>query len=311
VRRRAVCLLVCALVAAGCGAGAGDSPDAVRLTVTDGFGARSVVERPEPEVGGSDTVMRVLQRNAEVRTRFGGKFVHSIEGFSGGREGGRPVDWFFYVNGVLAEEGAAGIEVRGGDSIWWDRRDWGVTNRVAAVVGSFPEPFVHGIGGERLATRIDCDQAVEAACDAVQKTMTSAGVVAGQSLPGTEGGAESVRIFVGRWPQIRGDRAVGQIERGPKISGVFARLDEDGRTIEALDARGRAVRRLGPGSGLIAATRWRDEPPTWVVTGTDEAGVAAAARAFGERTLRGRFAVAIPAGGGATSLPVGDGKRID
>src|SRR3712207_9028518 len=105
--------------------------------------------------------MRLLQRNTRVKTRFGGGYVQAIEGLGGGRERGRPVDWFYYVNGVHAPKGAGATKVRPGDRIWWDRRDWGVTNRVPAVVGSFPEPFVHGIDGERLSTRIECDRSVD------------------------------------------------------------------------------------------------------------------------------------------------------
>ena len=299
MKRAAAVALALAGLAGGCGPGAGSSPDTVRLTVTDGFGSRTLVENPRPEVDGSDTVMRLLQRNAKVRTRFGGGFVQAIGGLSGGRSGGRPVDWFFYVNGVLAEEGAAATNVRAGDRVWWDRRDWGVTNAVRAVVGSFPEPFVHGIDGERVATRIECDQDVDAACDVVQKKLISLGVSPGKSLPGTEGGRENLRVIVGLWPRIREDRALLQLEKGPRESGVYARVAKDGRSIEALDARGRVRASLGAGSGLIAATRWREDLPTWVITGTDAAGVAEAARAFDESVLGEKFALAI-----SNSLPV-------
>jgi hypothetical protein len=300
VRRLAV--IAAALAVAGCGTGAGDAPDEVALTVTDGFGARSVLDKPAPEVSGEETVMRLLQRNAKVRTRYGGGFVQSIGSLSGGRERGRPVDWFYYVNGVLAEKGANATEVRAGDRVWWDRRDWSVTNTVPAVVGSFPEPFLHGIEGERPPTRIECDDAVSEACDLVQKQFTDRGLVVGQSGLDTDA-AESLRVVVGRWPEIRRDRALSQIARGPKVSGVYARVEDDGRFIQVLDAGGRTKRRLGPNTGLIAATRWREEPPTWVVTGTDAAGIAAAARAFTERTLRNRFAVVVDEGE-PTPVPV-------
>ena len=299
---RRVAAIAAALLVAGCGAGAGERPDEVTLTVTDGFGARTVLEKPAPDVAGEETVMRLLQRNAEVRTRYGGGFVQSIGSLSGGREGGRPLDWFFYVNGVLAEEGASAVQVRAGDRVWWDRRDWGVTNDVPAVVGSFPEPFRRGIGGERPPTRIECDDGVRDACDAVQKQFTDRGMVVGRSGLDTDA-AESLRLVVGRWSEIRRDRALSQIARGPKISGVYARVEDDGRFIGVLDATGRTVRRLGPRTGLIAATQWREEPPTWVVTGTDEAGIAAAARAFNERTLKNRFALVVDEGE-PTPVPV-------
>jgi hypothetical protein len=297
-RRAAAALLVLAALggAAGCGAGAGEAPREVRLTVTDGFGARTLLERTGPEVRGRDTVMRLLQRNARVTTRYGGGFVQSIAGLAGGRPGGRPVDWFFYVNGTLADEGAASTEVRAGERIWWDRRDWGVTMRVPAVVGSFPEPFVSGPGdGERLPTRVECDTELEQACDLVQQRLIDRGVPAARSLPGTEGGDESLRVLVGRWPELRDDRALEQLERGPRASGVYARISSDGRRITVLDARGRERRTLGPGTGLIAATRYLDQPPTWVVTGTDPAGVASAARAFDESVLGEKFALAVSA----------------
>ena len=90
--------------------------------------------------------MSLLIRNARVVTRYSGGFVQSIDGVSGGRERGRPVDWFYYVNGSEAPLGAAATVVHPGDHIWWDRHDWSQTDHVPAVVGSFPEPFVNGIG---------------------------------------------------------------------------------------------------------------------------------------------------------------------
>jgi len=303
VRRLAGIVAVLAL--AGCGAGAGERPEEVRLTVTDRFGARTVLDKPAPEVGGEETVMRLLQRNARVQARHGGGFVRSIGGLSGGQSGGRPVDWFFYVNGVLAPKGAAATQLHGGDRVWWDRRDWGVTNRVPAVVGSFPEPFVHGFGGERYAARVECGRGVTAECDAVQRQLSDRGVVTGKSLVGTESGAEVIRIVVARWREVRGDRALQQIERGPKVSGVYARMGPG--EIAALDARGAVARRFGAGAGLIAATRFAEDAPTWVVTGVDRAGVAAAARAFDERTLRNRFALVVD-GGRPLSLPIAAGS---
>ena len=286
-----------ALVAAGCGAGAGSAPDEVKLTVTDGFGARTVLDRPDADVRGDDTVMRLLQRNAEVQTRYGGGFVQSIGGLRGGREGERPLDWFYFVNGILADKGAAAVDVHAGDRIWWDRHDWGTANRIPAVVGSYPEPFLNGVDGERLPTRLECDEGVVAACDAIVEKMADLGIVAGKARLGTEQGEEQLRILVGRWSEIRGDRAAEQLEQGPRSSGVYARVAPDGRSITALDARGRPARRLGAGTGLIAATRWRTDDPVWVVTGTDAAGVELAARqAFDESVLNEKFALAISEG---------------
>ena len=83
---------------------------------------------------------------------------------------------------------------------------------------------------------------------------------------------------------------------------MFARPSADGRRIETLDPQGRPVRSLGARNGLIVAARDGEQPPVWAVTGTDAAGVEAAADAFGERALAGRFAVAV-AGGRTVALP--------
>ena len=61
-----------------------------------------------------------------------------------------------------------------------------------------------------------------------------------------------------------------------------------------LDAAGRVTRTLGAGTGLVAATKLPDDRPTWVVTGTDAAGVESAAAAPSRRaTLEHRFALAV------------------
>jgi hypothetical protein len=296
VRRAGALAAVVVLVAAGCGVGAGETPDSVRLTVTDGFGTRTLLEKPSPDVRGEDTVMRLLQRNAKVSTKYGGGFVQAIDGVGGGREGGRPVDWFYFVNGVMAEKGASSTEVRAGDRIWWDRHDWALTNTVPAVVGSFPEPFLHGLEGERLPTRIECEQSVKDACDAVQKRLTALGIVAGKALPGTASSVEVLRVVVGVWDDVRDDSALQQIERGPRASGVYGRFEDGGRRFLALDGQGRPTVQLGAGTGVVAATRYRENAPVWAVTGTDAAGVRAAAEAFDESVLNEKFALAISDG---------------
>ncbi len=131
-------VLLLAAGLAGCGLGAGDRDTEARVLVTRDFGGDELGGRIFQAVPSSETVMRLLQRGFDVKTRYGGGFVQSIDGLAGGREDGRPVDWFFYVNGVDLETGAAEVDVHDGDRIWWDRHDWGATAHVPAVVGSYP-----------------------------------------------------------------------------------------------------------------------------------------------------------------------------
>ncbi len=284
---------VAGLLLAGCGLGPGGTPSGVELTVTRDFGATSLSERSAPAIHGKDTAMRLLERNARVDTTFGGGFVASIDGLAGGREAGRPVDWFYYVNGIEASRGAAATLLHNGDHVWWDRHDWGAAMAVPAVVGAFPEPFLHGGGGKRLPVRIECIDPASSACGRVSHALTSRGIPAARGGLGLAEKDQSLRVLVGTWPRLRDDLAARRLETGPAASGVFARIAADGRSLVLLDARGGAVRTLGPGSGLVAATRYGGAPPVWLVTGTDDAGVASAARAFEPGALHDRFALAV------------------
>jgi hypothetical protein len=299
-RRAGLAAVLAALVAgvAGCGLGAGGDIGGVTLVVTRDFGTASLPGSPAGvDAPGGETVMRALQRHFRVTSRYGGGFVQSIDGEAGGTQGGRPVDWFYYVNGIEAPRGSASTELHRGDVVWWDRHDWGATQRIPAVVGAFPEPFLHGSGGTRFPVRLECSAGAGAACQTVQQQLGDAGVIAGEAAFGSRGGEDLLRVVVGPWNEVRSDFAVRLLSRGPAASGVYARPSADGRSLAVLDPRGRTVRTLGAGTGLIAATVTQSQPPVWMVTGTDDAGVARAARSLTVAVLHDRFAVALTATG--------------
>lgn len=310
MRRPALLLaLACAAaMAAGCGVGAGGEEGGagdVTLTVTRDFGAETMGDPATSGVREGDTIMRLLQRDFSVETRYGGGFVQEIDGVSGGQEGGRRVDWFYYVNGIEADSGATARRVSPGDRIWWDHHDWTAAMRIPAVVGSFPEPFLSGQDGKRIPLKLVCLGDGGESCDEVQTRLENAGVkVGGRSVIEQSAGHQTLRILVGTWADVRRDLSARQLESGPAASGVFVRPDRAGTRFELLDAGGDVVRELGAGSGLIAATRVVDQQPTWLVTGTDTVGVAAAAAALTEDELADRFAVAVESGRGIP-LPVG------
>jgi len=302
--RRAALLIVLALAAGGCGLGAGESQEgAATLTVTRDFGTREVGTGSADPIPGGETVMRMLQRDFDVETRYGGGFVQQINGIAGGREDGRPVDWFYYVNGILAEDGAAAHKLAAGDDVWWDHHDWGASADVRAVVGAYPEPFLSGIGGKRLPVRLDCADAAADACDEVAERLAEAGVKAGRSAAAGFGGEGVLRIKVGVWADVRRDPAVRRLEEGPRASGVYARPSAAGDELALLDAEGQPVRTLAAGAGLVAATKLSGEAPTWIVTGTDAVGLAAAAAQLEEDALQDNFAIAVE-DGRPVALPV-------
>jgi Domain of unknown function (DUF4430) len=277
---------------AGCGFGEGDEQEGgASLRVTRDFGHEELAAEELETVREDQTVMRLLQENHDVETRFGGKFVESIDGVEGsGGEGTR--DWFYFVNGALADRGAADWEVDGGDVIQWDNRDWTATQRIPAIVGAYPEPFKSGTEGERLPTRLECADPDGQTCEDVKETLTSAGARVSTAQLAASGGEELIRVLVGRWEELREVRTPALLEEGPEASGVFARFADDGERLELLDQDGETVRTADAGTGLVAASALEEQAVVWMITGIDDVGVQAAAAALEPRALRNAFAVA-------------------
>jgi hypothetical protein len=297
----AIALLLGAAVAiAGCGVGPGDEIGEVSLTVTRDYGAAAVRPVATDDASESDTVMRVLDREAEIETRFGGGFVSSIEGLAEANLDGRRHSWFFFVNGVESPVGAADFALHGGEAIWWDYRDWSAASRAPAVVGSWPQPLVGGFEGEAHPVRLEC-RAGGAACAAVRRALGEAGVAVAAGSPDA-----AIRVLVGPWGRLRDDPAAAQLEDGPRASGVFAdfvKQGDGGYVLEGLDEDGEPRRRFGPGAGLVAATRRYDAPPVWLISGATARGALAAAALLSASHLGDHYAVATE-GGEETPLPM-------
>ena len=300
----ALLLAVCAALA-GCGFGEGQAQEGgAELRITRDFGREELAADTVETVREDESVMRLLQSDHDVETRFGGKFVEAIDGVEGsGGTGTR--DWFYFVNGILAGEGAADREVASGDVIQWDNRDWAGTQRIPAIVGAYPEPFLSGTEGDRLPVRLECADADDQACADVKDALTDAGGRVSSSQLAPSGGKELIRVLVGTWDELREVRTPATLAEGPEASGVFARFAEDGAALELLDERGQVVRTAEAGTGLVAATALEEQAVTWIVTGLEDVGVQAAAAVLDERSLRNAFAVAATPDG-PVKLPLED-----
>jgi hypothetical protein len=130
-----------AALVAGCG-GVGHGRATLWITRDEGKTVLLVREVPAGE-----TAMQALDRAAKIDTRYGGRFVQTIDGLSGSVSSRQ--DWFYFVNGIEATRGAVDYRLHDGDVEWWDYRNWGrLGQSVAVVVGAFPEPFLHGYAGK-------------------------------------------------------------------------------------------------------------------------------------------------------------------
>jgi len=309
-RTRSATLLAAVVAVAallgGCGFGAGPGTKDASVRVTGDFGTHLYGAAVETHVPGAETVMSLLDRHFKVATRYGGGYVESIAGRTGDSA---HRDWFYYVNGIEAPKGAATTDVHEGDHIWWDLHDWTATDSVPAVVGSFPEPFTNGVGGKEFPTLLNCASGVQDACNEVGSALHRAGVKAADQVLGTGSGSDSLAVVIGTWAQIKNVIAAQLIAAGPGTSGVYAHfVGPSGQALELLNPQGAVARTLRGSVGLIAATGQASlGQPTWFVTGSDVAGVMAAARAFTAPKLRDHFAVAIK-GSAVIPIPVAPGS---
>lgn len=109
--RRLALLLVLAL--AGCGEGGGSAT----LKVTRDHGQHVYFVAKVPA---GLTAMQALERKADVKTSYGGRFVDAINGVASAPQH----DWFWFVNGKLGDRSAAEVRLHDGDVEVWDYRRW-------------------------------------------------------------------------------------------------------------------------------------------------------------------------------------------
>ena len=226
----AVAAVLLATAVAACSIGPGESGSGtVVLTVTRDYGGTRLLHDSERTIPSGETVMRLLQRNAKVETRYGGRFVNAIDGLRSGVEPARLV--------LLRERDRGRRRAppsaisRSGDRVWWDYHDWSGVMRVPAVVGSFPEPFLHGSEGKRFPVRIDCAQDAErrlqrAVADRLERGRHQRRARRAIGAPAGQGGAAGRGRASGA--RFAHDAAAEQIEQGPDESGVFARFSAPG-----------------------------------------------------------------------------------
>ena len=66
------------------------------------------------------TAMQALERKAQVKTSYGGRFVVSINGIASAPRR----DWFYWINGKLGDRSAVEVRLHPRDVERWDFRRW-------------------------------------------------------------------------------------------------------------------------------------------------------------------------------------------
>jgi hypothetical protein len=169
---RALGALLVLVLLAGCGgSAAGGEEGTAQLWVTRDRGAEVLVDA---EVRAGQTLMRALAGQAEVETRYGGRYLQSVNGIAGSLDAQR--DWFWFVNGYEGDRSAAEYRLRDGDVAWFDYRRWEREGEARVVVGAFPEPFLHGYAGETRDAVVRFEPGLEARARQLAETIGAGSV---------------------------------------------------------------------------------------------------------------------------------------
>ena len=147
-------LAIVLLVTAGCGRPQpaqtstqehGEAPSA-RLLVSRDFGSEVLLDT-RSEIKPGTSVMALLAGHTQVETGYGGGFVGGIDGLRStfATAGpGKAADWFYWVDGRLADVGADYFALLGGETVWWDYHVWSGTAMIPGSLSAFPRPFNSG-----------------------------------------------------------------------------------------------------------------------------------------------------------------------
>ena len=126
-RTFAALLFACALAACGGNSSSAPATQAGTTTqaeagaavlITTDCGATVVTAKTPVDAG--ETAMRSLDRVADVESDSG--LVTAIEGVE--QDADKNLFWLYYVNGKLANKGAAEVKLAAGDVEWWDLHNW-------------------------------------------------------------------------------------------------------------------------------------------------------------------------------------------
>ena len=122
------------------------------VIISTNYGAEVILKK---EVGAGQSALDALKSVANVSTSYGGEFVTGINGINSNPA--EKKDWFYYINGFLANVGAKDYVLRDGDVMRWDYHSWGNTPIITAELEDFPAMFTKGYGGSVKETIVAYD----------------------------------------------------------------------------------------------------------------------------------------------------------
>lgn len=216
----------------------------VQLWVTKDFGTTVLYDQRVPLVEG-ETVMEVLKKHvSQVETTYNGGFVQSIQGlasaYSPSDSSSKKLDWFYSVNGVMAEIGAAEYPLHNKDVVWWDYHDWDYWMRTPGQIGAYPHPFMTRETGESIPVGVMAMQGSETHAKQIAEALSQAKGYEVKVATWDESllEQEQAMILIGEREKMLTSSFVNKLWQERQSLGIFAELTKVG--IQLYDQSGKA-----------------------------------------------------------------------
>lgn len=244
----------------------------VALLVTHQFGETlSEADISLNQGTGSLNVLEILKQKAMVETGFGGRYVSAISVSDRQFKEGSEQYWFYYVNGSLADVGAAAYLPEKCDHIWWDFHGWDGERLLGAAIGAWPKPLL-GCKDSAGEIIIRATPELQTAGDELKRFLVERGAPSVRVLFSVDEDASSAEdqlvIYLGAWPNLEKIQSVRDLFQNAKRVGLF--LEYEAGRLMPLDWRGHRTQPFEK-AGAIAALRpaFSAARPIWIITGTD------------------------------------------
>ena len=278
-----------------------DPANQLVLQISRDFG-RTVLFAQTVYYHGNASLLDLMKAHLQVETGYGGSFINSINGLSSssGGFGGARQDWFVYINGICSDVGVQDYDPRNAQVIWWDYHRWKSGPSISALIGSYPEPFLHGYRGNIKPSLIMVAGGDLSIAGALQQSLKSQDVaqinitnIDENSLVNRSGPT----IVVGEWGQLQSLNYLDKFNQAYKRNGTGIHFTDQG--LELLDWNGQVQRSVAESVGVVVASGagLGDDSPLWLVAGTDPIGLQYALDLFKDTgKIKGLYGAAITSG---------------
>lgn len=239
--------------------------DNAELWITKNF-TESVILKKEIKIE-KRNVMQILDNYADIETAFAGGYVAAINAIKSSPEGR---DWFYYINGIMADVGALEYFPKEGDVIWWDYHQWNYGVYPAALIGAYPQPFL--ISPVYIYVTKNLKKGAEELRESLHKYGVGGIKIEDFSAANVFDYPGNICLVVGRWEELRENKFIKEIYDNYKKTGFFARFEQN--KIASLNTKGKIAHSFEEGAVIIAAkVGLSRDNPIWFITGTSDRAV--------------------------------------